>query len=90
MKGTVKKFDKEKGYGFITGEDGKDYFFHYSQLVRDGFKTAEIGQKVEFDEAKTEKAIADQTLAALTIMIAESQPAEKEMMISVIMNCMIK
>ena len=42
------------------------------------------------DEAKTEKAIADQTLAALTIMIAESQPAEKEMMISVIMNCMIK
>lgn len=42
------------------------------------------------DEAKTEKTIADQTLAALTIMIAESQPAEKEMMISVIMNCMIK
>ena len=42
------------------------------------------------DEAKTEKAIADQTLAALTIMIAESQPAEKEMMISVIMNCMIE
>ena len=42
------------------------------------------------DEAKTEKAIADQTLAALTIMIAESQPAEKEMMISVIVNCMLK
>ena len=42
------------------------------------------------DEAKTEKAIADQTLAALTIMIAESQPAEKEMMISVVMNCMMK
>ena len=50
-------FDKEKGYGFITGEDGQDYFFHYSQLVRDGFKTAEIGQKVEFDEAKTEKGL---------------------------------
>lgn len=42
------------------------------------------------DEAKTEKTIADQTLAALTIMIAESQPAEKEMMINVIMNCIIK
>ncbi len=41
------------------------------------------------DESKTEKAISDQTLAALTIMIAESQPAEKEMMINVIMNCMI-
>ena len=48
MKGTVKKFDKEKGYGFITGEDGKDYFFHYSQLGMEGFKTAEVGQKVEY------------------------------------------
>ena len=42
------------------------------------------------DDAKTEKTIADQTLAALTIMIAESQPSEKEMMINVIMNCMVK
>ena len=41
------------------------------------------------DEAKTEKRIADQTLAALTIMIAESRPNEKEMMINVIMNCMV-
>ena len=42
------------------------------------------------DYDKTEKTIADQTLAALTIMIAESQPAEKEMMINVIMNCMVQ
>ena len=42
------------------------------------------------DEEKTEKAIADHTLAALTIMIAESQPAEKDMMINVIMNCIIR
>ncbi|MBQ8568875.1 MAG: virulence protein RhuM/Fic/DOC family protein [Oscillospiraceae bacterium] len=42
------------------------------------------------DEEKTEKAIADHTLAALTIMIAESQPAEKDMMITVIMNCIIR
>lgn len=42
------------------------------------------------DNDKTEKTIADQTLAALTIMIAESQTAEKEMMINVIMNCMVK
>ena len=42
------------------------------------------------DDAKTGKTIADQTLDAFTIMIAESQPAEKEMMINVIMNCMIK
>ncbi|MFA6862076.1 MAG: cold shock domain-containing protein [Bacilli bacterium] len=57
MKGTVKKFDKEKGYGFITGEDAKDYFFHYSQLMMDGFKTAEVGQHVEFDATTTEKGL---------------------------------
>ncbi|MFA6830161.1 MAG: cold shock domain-containing protein [Bacilli bacterium] len=57
MKGTVKKFDKEKGYGFITGEDQKDYFFHYSQLVMDGFKTAEVGQHVEYDAASTDKGL---------------------------------
>lgn len=42
------------------------------------------------NDEKTEKAITDQTLAALTIMIAESQPSEKEMMINVIMNCMLR
>lgn len=41
------------------------------------------------DAAKTQKTIADQTLAALTIMVAESRPEEKEMMINVIMNCML-
>ena len=41
------------------------------------------------DEEKTQKTIADQTLAALTIMIAESMPTEKEMMINVVMNCII-
>ncbi len=41
------------------------------------------------DEAKTQKTIADQTLAALTIMVAESRPEEKEMVINVIMNCMV-
>ena len=40
------------------------------------------------DEERTRKVIADHTLAALTIMIAESKPAEKEMMITVVMNCM--
>lgn len=49
MKGTVKMFDKEKGFGFIRAEDGKDYFFHYSALVMDDFKTAEKGENVEFE-----------------------------------------
>ena len=47
--GTVKWFNSEKGYGFITGEDGKDVFVHFSAIVSDGFKTLEEGQPVTFD-----------------------------------------
>lgn len=57
MKGTVKMFNKEKGYGFIRGEDGKDYFFHYSVLVMDDFKTAEKGEAVEFDVQESERGL---------------------------------
>ena len=46
--GTVKWFSSEKGYGFIKLSDGRDVFFHYSQLVMDGFKTIEENAKVEF------------------------------------------
>ena len=49
MKGTVKWFNNQKGYGFISDENGKDVFVHYSGLVGDGFKSLEEGQKVEFD-----------------------------------------
>ena len=48
-KGTVKWFNAEKGYGFITGEDGADVFVHFSAINADGYKTLEEGQTVEFD-----------------------------------------
>ena len=48
-KGTVKWFNAEKGYGFITGEDGVDVFVHFSAINADGYKTLEEGQTVEFD-----------------------------------------
>lgn len=48
-KGTVKWFNNQKGYGFITAEDGKDVFVHFSGLNMDGFKTLEEGASVEFD-----------------------------------------
>lgn len=48
MKGTIKQFNQEKGFGFIRCEDGQDVFFHYSSLVMDGFKTITAGEKVEF------------------------------------------
>ncbi|MBJ6359831.1 cold shock domain-containing protein [Paenibacillus sp. GCM10012307] len=49
MKGTVKWFNAEKGYGFISIEDGDDVFVHFSAIQGDGFKTLEEGQSVEFD-----------------------------------------
>lgn len=49
MQGVVKKFNKEKGFGFITMEGQGDVFFHYSQLVMEGFKTIDEGTEVEFE-----------------------------------------
>ena len=49
MTGTVKWFNNQKGYGFISNSEGKDIFVHYSGLVMDGFKSLEEGQAVEFD-----------------------------------------
>ncbi len=48
-KGTVKWFNNQKGYGFISNESGKDIFVHYSGLNMEGFKTLDEGQEVEFD-----------------------------------------
>jgi CspA family cold shock protein len=47
--GTVKWFNADKGFGFITGEDGNDVFAHFSAIQSDGFKTLEEGQAVTFD-----------------------------------------
>ncbi len=55
MTGTVKWFNSEKGFGFITGDDGVDVFAHYSQIKADGFKNLEEGQKVAFEVAQGQK-----------------------------------
>ena len=57
MKGKVKNFNKEKGYGFIKTDEGKDVFFHYSELKMEGFKTVAPGQNVEFEVVETEKGL---------------------------------
>ncbi|CAH8772101.1 cold shock domain-containing protein [Paenibacillus dendritiformis] len=49
LKGTVKWFNAEKGYGFIQVENGDDVFVHYSAIQGDGFKSLDEGQAVEFE-----------------------------------------
>ena len=53
--GTVKFFNNEKGYGFISREDGDDVFVHYSNIEGSGYRSLEEGQQVEFDIAPGRK-----------------------------------
>lgn len=49
VQGTVKWFDTDKGFGFISQENGTDVFAYFSQIKSNGFKSLEDGQKVQFD-----------------------------------------
>ncbi|MBI1256241.1 MAG: cold-shock protein [Chloroflexi bacterium] len=55
VQGTVKWFNGEKGYGFITPESGPDLFVHYSEIQASGFRTLEEGAKVEFEITEGKK-----------------------------------
>jgi len=55
LKGTVKWFNNEKGFGFLIGENGKDFFVHYKKILMDGFKTLQAGQLVEFEPGTDER-----------------------------------
>ncbi len=55
MKGKVKWFNSTKGFGFITTEEGKDVFVHFSAIKMDGYKSLDENQEVEFDVVDGEK-----------------------------------
>jgi CspA family cold shock protein len=55
VRGTVKWFNGEKGYGFITPEEGEDLFVHYSEIQGGGFRSLNEGAKVEFEVTQGKK-----------------------------------
>ena len=58
MNGKVKFFNSNKGFGFITPDDGsKDVFCHHSEVIMDGFKSLSEGQAVEFEVVQGEKGL---------------------------------
>ena len=56
-KGTVKWFNGDKGYGFITRDDGPDVFVHYSSISGDGFRSLDEGDIVEFEVVQGPKGL---------------------------------
>jgi len=65
MQGTVKFFNSEKGYGFISREGGDDVFVHYSNIEGEGYKSLDEGQAVEFDVAPGRKGEEAQNVRAI-------------------------
>ena len=64
-KGTVKWFNAEKGFGFITTEEEKDVFVHFSAIQKDGFKTLADDEEVEFEVVETEKGLQAENVVSL-------------------------
>ena len=57
MQGTVKWFNADKGFGFISQENGEDLFVHYSEIQSNGFRTLEEGARVEFEITQGRKGL---------------------------------
>ena len=62
VQGTVKWFDTDKGFGFISQENGTDVFAHFSQIKSNGFKSLEDGQKVQFDVEQGQRGLQAQNV----------------------------
>ena len=57
MQGKVKWFDNRRGFGFIETKENKDYFIHYTSIEKNGYKTLDEGQYVEFEVIDTSKGL---------------------------------
>lgn len=76
--GKLKWFNDKKGFGFITNDEGKDVFVHYSQIRYDGFKTLKDGDILEYEEINTAKGLQAKNVVVINHM--EQEGEEKEAM----------
>lgn len=78
MRGTVKLFDKTKGWGFLTGDDGKDAFVHQSEIQMKGFRTLDKDDIVEFEVEESEKGAKAINVQPVLTLAQMKRKAEKE------------
>ncbi len=71
MRGKIKWFNNEKGYGFIAYKENEDIFVHYSAIVKDGYKTLAEGDEVEFNLVETAKGLQAQNVVNIKDLICE-------------------
>lgn len=89
MRGTVKWFNKERGYGFITNENGTDYFVHFSGINGKGFKSLESSEIVTFDLEETERGMkAVNVTPILTIKMVEEALKKDDLFLSPYKNAL--
>jgi CspA family cold shock protein len=68
QEGTVKWFSGEKGYGFITPDDGsEDVFVHYTGIAASGFRTLEEGEKVSYEATRGKKGLQAENVSAASV-----------------------
>lgn len=71
MRGKIKWFNNDKGYGFIAYKENEDIFVHYSAIVKDGYKTLAEGDEVEFNLIETAKGLQAKNVVNIKDLICE-------------------